>query len=85
MGKVSLHQKTRAMMCEVGKKPEQIFLNDIITNTSMISGSLLYLIEDTTVSHYSALGVHMLIGPFPFDRDNPLYFRWDYNLPDQLS
>ncbi len=46
---------------------------------------LLYLIEDTAVSHDSALGVHMLIGSFPFDRDNPLYLGRDDNLPDQLG
>lgn len=45
----------------------------------------LYLIKDTTVSHHSALGMHMLIRPFPFDTNNPLYLRWDDNLPDQLS
>lgn len=27
----------------------------------------------------------MLIGPFPFDRDNPLYLGRDDDLPDQLG
>lgn len=46
---------------------------------------LRYLIENTAVSHYSSLRVDMLIRPFPFDRDNPLYFHWNDNFPDLLS
>lgn len=26
----------------------------------------------------------MLVGPFPFDRNNPLHLSWDDNLPDQF-
>lgn len=46
---------------------------------------LRYLIENTAVSHYSSLRVDMLIRPFPFDRDNPLYLHWNDNFPDLLS
>lgn len=99
-GKMSFQRSDSVFLTEVGNREvattsTKSKSNDRISKFSQHSfqtaalvrfkGNLSYLIEDTTVSHYSALGVHMLVGPFPFDRDNPLHLSRDDNLPDQLG
>lgn len=46
---------------------------------------MLYLVKHATVSHHTALGMHVLAAALPLHLDNTLYFRGNGQLPAQFS
>lgn len=43
-----------------------------------------YLVEHTSITHHSALGMNMFIGTLSFDSHDLLHLSGDDHLPDQL-